>query len=363
MKKEICFVLGTRPEIIKLSPVIKLLQNEKIPFFIVHTGQHFDYTLDALFFRELKLSDPAYNLAITAETPGAQTGRMIEAIEKVFLKRKPALVVVQGDTNSSLAGALAAVKEHIPLAHVEAGLRSYDRTMPEEVNRVMIDHLSDVLFAPTESAKQNLQQEGIGENRIVVTGNTIVEALDENSKIAEEKSTILAALHVEKKDYFLLTVHRQENVDNKIRFENILAGVGNFAVQQKARVIYPMHPRARKMVSQFSMTIPSEIRTIEPLGYFDFLMLEKNAALVITDSGGVQEEACIFHVPCITVRDNTERPESVAVGANTIVGTDKKKITEEIAKQLKKSAIWQQPFGRVGSISTKIKEILLGYMQ
>jgi UDP-N-acetylglucosamine 2-epimerase (non-hydrolysing) len=362
MKKEICFVLGTRPEIIKLCPLIKEAMRQGLSFFIIHTGQHYDYVLDSIFFNELKLPNPDYGLKVHAKTQGAQTGKMIEAIEEVLIARKPCVVVVQGDTNSSLAGALAAVKLHIPVAHVEAGLRSYDKTMPEEVNRILIDHSSAILFAPTEISRKCLLAEGIKDEQIYVTGNTIVEALGENIDLAEMKSNILSTLKLENKKYILVTVHRQENVDNRNRFESIINALGRIAEMKDCVVLYPMHPRAKKMIAEFGIVMPKLIQAIEPLGYFDFLLLEKNTGLIITDSGGLQEEACILHVPCITVRDNTERPETVLCGANIIVGTKEENICNAIINQQNKKREWKQPFGEQGSISVKMKEVLMRFM-
>ncbi len=361
MKKDICFVLGTRPEIIKLSPLIKLLKKESIPYFIIHTGQHFDYSLDSVFFKELCLDYPTYNLAVKAEMQGAQTGRMIEEIEKILISKSPSIVVVQGDTNSGLAGTLAAVKLHIPVAHVEAGLRSYDKSMSEEVNRIIIDHISSVLFVPTEDAKKNLIKEGVKNEHISVTGNTVVEALSENMIIAEQRSLILTALKLEKKKYILLTIHRQENVDNKERLENIISALELLAHQQQYELVCSMHPRTKKMLIAFGINMPSSIITMDPVGYFDFLQLEKNAAIIMTDSGGLQEEACILNVPCITLRDNTERPETVACGANRVVGTDKDNICKAVASVEHNPGNWQQPFGKDGFISTKMKQILMKF--
>ncbi len=361
-KKEICFILGTRPEIIKVSPLIKVLEKENIPSFIIHTGQHFDYALDKIFFEELRLKEPAYSLNIKAETQGAQTGRMIEAIEKVLMGRKPCVVVVQGDTNTSLAGALAAVKLHIPVAHVEAGLRSYDKTMPEEVNRILIDHSSAILFAPTEISRKCLLVEGIKDEQIYLTGNTIVEALGENIALAEIKSNILATLNLKNTKHILVTVHRQENVDNRERLESIINALGKVAEKKSCVVLYPMHPRTKKMIAKFGIVMPSNIQVIEPLGYFDFLLLEKNAVFIVTDSGGIQEEACILHVPCITVRDNTERPETVLCGANTIAGTKGDDICSAIINQQDKKREWKQPFGEQGTIAIKMKEVLMKFM-
>jgi UDP-N-acetylglucosamine 2-epimerase (non-hydrolysing) len=337
-------ILGTRPEIIKMSPVIRECQRMGLDYFILHTGQHYSYDMDRVFFEQLKLPDAKYNLEAGSGAHGEQTGKMLAGIEKVLIKEKPDVVLVQGDTNTVLAGAIAAVKLGIKVGHVEAGLRSYDRRMPEEINRVMADHCSDYLFASTEKAKKILLGEGIHEGRIFVTGNTIVDAVHQNLKIAKEKNT-LEKLDIEPEDYFLVTAHRQENVDDPVRFAGILAGLEKLSKEFEIPIVYPIHPRSRKRLQEFGIKTNGSIRLIEPVDFLDFLQLESNARLVLTDSGGVQEETCILGVPCVTLRDNTERPETVDVGSNVLAGTDSEKIVESARRMLVKGKGWKNPFG------------------
>lgn len=357
----IAIVLGTRPEIVKLAPVIRECVRRKVPFFILHTGQHYSPEMDSVFFRDLSLPDPAYNLAVGSGSHGAQTGRMLEKIEEVFLKEMPGVVVVQGDTNSGLAGALAAVKLHIPVAHVEAGLRSYFRAMPEEVNRVLVDQIADFLFVPTKETKRIAQGEGISSKKIVVTGNTIVDLLrQEELKI--KKSTLLSQLGFQPKRYFFLTLHRPETVDSPERFRTVLESLAALAAKYPVPIVWPLHPRTRAKLVEFELatfleTIPT-FRCTEPLLLHDCLALEKQAQLILTDSGGLQEEACTFGVPCVTLRDNTERPETVAVGANTLVGIESKKLLTGVRRMLAAKTSWRNPLGD-GHAAEKIVDSLL----
>ena len=304
-------MLGTRPELIKMSPVMRQLQSRNMDFFVIHTGQHYSYNMDMLFFEELGLPEPRFNLKVGSGTHGEETGKMIMGIEKILVQEKPDIVLVEGDTNSVLAGALAASKILLKVGHVEAGLRSYDRTMPEEINRVLTDHISDYLFAPTEVAKTNLLKEGIDERRIYVTGNTIVDAVYGNLQLAKDKD-ISSGLHQDK-GYFLVTLHRQENVDNPERLRNIVRGLEHVSAKFGKEIVCPLHPRTIKRLQQYSVQIETEnLRIIDPVGYLTFLKLESQAELILTDSGGVQEEACILKVPCVTLRHNTERPDREA---------------------------------------------------
>lgn len=354
---KLAFILGTRPEIIKLSPLIKECNKRKIKYFVIHTNQHYSYKLDAIFFRDLDLSKPEYNLNVGSSPHGKQTGEMLKKIEDVLVKEKPSFVIVEGDTNTVLAGALAASKLCFPVVHVEAGLRSYDRKMPEEVNRILADHCSDILFAPTWLQKKILKLEGINK-KVFIVGNTIVDVVKNNFFVAKRKSKVIDELKLKPKQYFLLTIHRQENVDYKKRIEDIFSGVSAVAKKSNLLVVYPIHPRTSKMLKRFNIMVPKNIRLIEPVGYFDFLVLEKNASLIFTDSGGVQEEACILKVPCITLRDNTERPETVFVGANIVSGTDPKFIIKNANIFLKEKRKWDNPFGD-GHSAKKIIDIIL----
>ena len=340
----ICFILGTRPEIIKLSPLITYCQENRITHFIIHTKQHYSRELDYCFFENLGIRKPKYNLDVGSESHGKQTGRMMIKIERVLEQDRPNIVLVQGDTNSVLAGALVASKMRILLGHVEAGLRSFDRNMPEELNRTLTDHCSDLFFAPTPTAVRLLKREGI-ENEVYLTGNTIVDALKQCLNIAEKKQKIKKALSLEKKKFFLVTAHRQENTDNKERLRNILKALEMIHQKYGLRVIYAIHPRTRKMIRQFRLKKPENVEFIKPVDYFDFLWLEANARLVLTDSGGVQEESCTLNVPCVTLRENTERPETVEEGANIVAGLIPKNILKAVDKMLMRKAKWKNPFG------------------
>ncbi|MDG6229849.1 MAG: UDP-N-acetylglucosamine 2-epimerase (non-hydrolyzing), partial [Candidatus Thermoplasmatota archaeon] len=311
---KIAIVVGTRPEIIKMSPVIRECEKQTgvskgFEYYILHTGQHYSYHMDKVFFEQLNLPDPRYNLDVGSASQVVQTARILAGIEEVLLKDRPDVVLVQGDTNSVLAGALAASKLQVKVGHVEAGLRSYDRSMPEEINRVVTDHISDYCFAPTTNAQQILLSEGIPAEKIFVTGNTIVDAVYEHVRLAKEKSNILSNLGLQDDQFFLVTSHRQENVDNKERFTNILSSFTQLCKEYDMPVVYPVHPRAKKMIQEFNIPFDG-ITLIDPVDFLDFLQLEKHARLVLTDSGGVQEETCILSRPCVTLRDNTERPET-----------------------------------------------------
>ncbi|PKL61458.1 MAG: UDP-N-acetylglucosamine 2-epimerase (non-hydrolyzing) [Methanomicrobiales archaeon HGW-Methanomicrobiales-2] len=351
----IAIVLGTRPEIIKMSPIIRECEARNLDYFILHTGQHYSYEMDRAFFEDLELPEPKYNLDVGSGTHAEQTSRILTGIEKVLVQEKPDIVLVQGDTNTVMAGALAAAKLHIRVGHVEAGLRSFDRTMPEEINRVVADHISDYLFAPTETARRYLQNEGIEESKICVTGNTIVDAVFQNREISKRRADILKDLGLEPKGYFLVTSHRQENVDNPDNLRNIIAGLEAVHREYSLPVIFPMHPRTRKMVEQFGISLDG-ISVMNPIGFLEFLQLESNARLVLTDSGGVQEETCILGVPCVTLRENTERPETIEVGANVLAGTDSAEILRCVQHMLDRNGRWPNPYGdgTAGSMITTI---------
>jgi UDP-N-acetylglucosamine 2-epimerase (non-hydrolysing) len=355
---KVAIILGTRPEIIKLAPVIKELKRKQSDFFLLHTGQHYSYHLDKVFFEQLELPQPRYNLDVGSGSHAEETGEMLIGIEKMLKAEKPDAILVEGDTNSVLAGALAAAKLNIRVGHVESGLRSYDRSMPEEINRTLTDHLSEYLFAPTAKAREILLGEGISEEKIFVTGNTIVDAVYENLEITRGRQNTLNTLHLKPRAYFLVTLHRQENVDNQTRFTSILEGLERVAAEFEMPMVYPLHPRSRKMMANFGLQ-PKTIILAEPMDYLNFLHLESNAKLVLTDSGGVQEEACILRVPCVTLRDNTERPETVEVGANIIAGTSPERILECSKVMLGRKNNWENPFGD-GKASIRIVDILEG---
>lgn len=359
---KIAIIVGTRPEIIKMSPIIRECErlrgqgNTDLDYFILHTGQHYSYNMDEVFFEQLELPEPKYNLDVGSGTHAEQTGKILIGIENILKKERPDVVLVQGDTNTVLAGALAASKLHIKVGHVEAGLRSYDRTMPEETNRVLADHCSDFLFAPTKRSEQTLIAESIPENKIFVTGNTIVDAVYQNLKIANKKANALGKLGLKEKEYFLVTTHRQENVDNKERFKGILTGLQEITKEYNLPVIYPIHPRSQKMISTHNLQSDG-ITLIDPLDMFSFLQLEQNAKLVLTDSGGIQEETCILGIPCVTLRDNTERPETLDVRSNMLAGVIPEDIVNCVSVMIENNKEWKNPFGD-GNSGKRIVDIL-----
>lgn len=352
----VCIILGTRPEIVKFSPIIREIEHANLDYFILHTGQHYSYNMDKIFLKQLDLPNVKYNLDVGSGTHGRQTGKMLIGIERILQKEQPDVTLVEGDTNTVLAGALAAVKLGIKVGHVEAGLRSYDRNMPEEINRTIADHCSDFLFAPTTNSKNILLGEGIPRQRIFVTGNTIVDAVIQNIKISEKKRSVNKKLRIDKQSYLLATIHRQENVDNKKRFQDILTGLELVSKKTSLPVIYPIHPRSKKQLSNFKIRVHN-IRMIEPVDYLSFLQLECNAKLILTDSGGIQEEACILGIPCVTLRYSTERPETLEVGANILAGTKPEEIVEKTETMLRTTKRWKQPFGD-GKAAKRIVKII-----
>jgi len=353
---KISIIVGTRPEIIKMSPIIRECEQLKINYFILHTGQHYSYNMDKIFFDQLKLPKPLYNLDVGSGSWADQSSKILLGIEKILMKEKPSVVLVQGDTNTVLTGALTASKLHIKVGHVEAGLRSYDHNMPEEINRELTDHCSDFLFAPTKTSKQILLNEGILKNKIFITGNTIVDAIYQNLNYAKNEKNILFNLGLKKYEYFLVTIHRQENVDNRIRFSEILKGLTQIHKKYELPIIYPIHPRSRKRLQEFQLNY-NGIILIEPVNFLNFLQLEKYAKVVLTDSGGAQEETCIIGTPCVTLRYNTERPETLDVGSNILSGTHPKKILECVSKMCESNKKWKNPFGS-GKAGKKIIELI-----
>lgn len=314
-------IVGARPQFIKAGTVSRVLRDSPadITEILVHTGQHYDSNMSAVFFQELEIPKPDYHLSIGSGTHGAQTGRMLAAIEGVLLEENPDWVLVYGDTNSTLAGALAAVKLHIPVAHIEAGLRSFNWQMPEEINRVLTDRASNLLFAPTEIAVENLRREGIHQGNIHLVGDVMYDAaLYYGSKVAT-CSSILNYLNLQSKEYILATIHRAENTDYSGNIEAIFRGL--MQVASEIPVVLPLHPRTRKALEQNNLIIQVSncLQTIEPIGYLDMVMLEQNARLIVTDSGGVQKEAFFYRVPCVTLREQTEWVELVQSGWNRLV--------------------------------------------
>lgn len=336
-------ILGTRPEIIKMSPVIKECEDQGLEYFILHTGQHYSYEMDRIFFDMLNLPQPDYNLDVGSGTHASQTGKIMVGIENVLNKELPEVVLVQGDTNTVLSGSLAAAKLNIKIGHVEAGLRSFDRGMPEEINRIVSDHISDYLFTPTKTSYSQLIKEGIDPKKVFVTGNTVVDAVYQNIEIAKNKIDILKDLYLLPQNYILVTFHRAENVDIKERLEGIIIGLKLIKNYFSLPIIFPIHPRTAKMIEKFGFSLEG-INVIPPQGFLEFLQLEASAKFVLTDSGGLQEETCILGVPCITLRDNTERPETLAVGSNVLAGVDPSAMLSH-AKNAVREKNWNNPYG------------------
>lgn len=324
----LAIIVGARPNFIKIAPIIKAIEknntrptNRCIQPFLIHTGQHYDFQMSQVFFQELAIPEPDIHLAIGSGTHGEQTGRAVIEIERVFAEHMPDMVMVVGDVNSTLAAALAAAKMRIPVAHVEAGLRSFDRTMPEEINRVLTDHISDLLFCPTPTALENLRREGVT-NGVHLTGDVVVDALM-GCREAAEKSQILERMGLSSRQYLVATVHRAANTDERA---NLLSILGALSASGE-RVVFPIHPRTRKAMERMAIEPPGEnVSLVDPLGYVDFLKLVSHARKVLTDSGGLQKEAYILGVPCVTLRENTEWLETLELGWNTLVGCDQGRI-------------------------------------
>ena len=352
-------IVGTRPEIVKMAPIIRALKEKSIPHVFVHCGQHYDYNMSQQFIEELELHAPDYGFKVRAYSPGLQTGRIITLIERVVKKAKPSVVLVEGDTNGVLASALAAVKLNVPVGHVEAGLRSFDLRMPEEHNRRLVDHISTYLFAPTENSRKNLEREDVW-GKIYVTGNTVIDAVIQHLPIAERRSGVLSKLKF--KQFALVTAHRAENVDDPV----VLQGFVEAFVEAPVPIVYPIHPRTRKRLRQQKLwkklSSSKNVQLLPPQGYFDFLVLMKNCELMLTDSGGLQEEATAppLRKPVLVIRLSTERPEAVEAGFSKVVGVEKNGILTAMEQTLmgKRELPQASPYGD-GSAAKKIVKILM----
>ena len=351
---KIISVVGARPQFIKLAILSKELR-ENHNEIIIHTGQHYDDNMSRYFFEELQIAKPDYNLNIGSGSHGKQTAEMLIGLEDIFLHQKPDVVITFGDTNTTLATGLAATKLNIPVAHVEAGLRSHNREMPEEINRILTDHISDYLFAPTLNAMENIKSENLYGKPFLV-GDVMYDSLLYYGKIAEQKSRILKNLKLKQKEYILLTLHRPYNVDNIQKLQNIFSALK----QTKRFIVFPVHPRSRKMIESTNTIIPENISIIEPLGYLDFIFLQKHSEKIITDSGGIQKEAYLNGIPCITIRPETEWIETVKAGWNVLVG-DKKDQLIENCLHFKPSHNRPRYFGD-GHSSKKIISILESHL-
>jgi len=346
---KIVTIIGARPQFIKAAAVSRAIakhnartsinEHKTLNEIIIHTGQHYDDEMSAIFFRELEIPEPKYHLHVGSGSHGAQTGKMLAAIEEVLLKEKPDWALIYGDTNSTLAGAIAAAKLCVPIAHVEAGMRSFNRRMPEEINRVVTDHLSTVLFCSSQASVENLAAEGIPSPvtpnassiapRVYLTGDVMADALAHAVKKTADHSKILTRLHIKPQQYILATIHRAENTDHRRRLNQIMSALSEIA--KKQTVILPLHPRTKKRLEDQSLSFSSpraSLKIIDPVSYFDNIVLQKNARVILTDSGGMQKEAYWLKVPCVTLRDETEWVETVANGWNVLTGADEKKIIE-----------------------------------
>ena len=355
--KPVVVVTGTRPEIIKMAPVIRALEKAKLPYVFVHCGQHYDYNMAQQFIENLELPTPNYNLTIESTSPGVQTASIMMQMDQLLNKIDPSVVLVEGDTNTVLAAALAANKSVVPVGHVEAGLRSFDLRMPEEHNRRLTDHVSEFLFAPTERAKANLEKESVW-GKIFVTGNTVIDAVNQHLPIAEKKATILEKVPFER--FALATAHRAENVDNL----SVLNTFMEVFAESPIPIVYPMHPRTKKRLQESNLYNKIEqlknVLILPPLGYLDFLMLMRKCEVIITDSGGIQEEATAPSIrkPVLVMRLSTERPEAVEAGFAKVVGTEKKTILSALNNLGDfKNLPFVSPFGD-GHAAERIVEII-----
>jgi UDP-N-acetylglucosamine 2-epimerase (non-hydrolysing) len=324
-------VVGARPNFMKIAPIMKAMgENGHFKPLLLHTGQHYDYEMSKVFFDEFKIVEPEIHLGVGSGTHAEQTGKIMIEFEKVLLQENPELILLVGDVNSTLACALASSKLSIPFAHVEAGLRCFDRTLPEEINRVVTDSLAEYLFTPTKSACDNLAQEGISDDKIHFVGNIMIDTLFSHLEKANN-SGILDKLNLKKKNYAVLTLHRPENVDSKDNLLRILPSIDK--LQKKIPIVYPVHRRTKQRLEEFDLerqfTTMKNLRFIDPLGYSDFIKLEVDSIFVMTDSGGIQEETTVLKIPCLTLRKTTERPETVSTGTNILVGSDPERIISE----------------------------------
>ena len=353
--KKIVTVIGARPQFIKAATVSRQLRDMTgVREVIVHTGQHYESNMSQVFFTELEIPEPHYNLGIGGGLHGEMTGQQLIGIEAILLGENPDSVLVYGDTNSTLAGALAAIKLHMPVAHVEAGLRSYNREMPEEVNRVLTDHMSEVLFTPTAIAVQNLEKEGIVGARVCKVGDVMFDAMLHYRNRADKESRILNELDLCEKEFTLATVHRPSNTDNKERLTDIIR---SFQYSPKP-VLLPLHPRTKKKLDEYKVDMHDNVRIIPPVGYLDMVMLEKNAYTILTDSGGVQKEAYFNNVPCITLREETEWQELVDNRKNMLTGADIDKITDGFSLHWYKSDESEQCLYGLGDAAERIARTL-----
>jgi len=366
MKIKVMFVAGARPNFVKIAPLLREFAKHRdvLKTSLVHTGQHYDFEMSGVFFQGLQIPDPDIHLNVGSHSHAVQTAKIMVSFEKVVTADKPDLVIVVGDVNSTLACALVVTKLGVKLAHVEAGLRSFDRTMPEEINRVVTDSLSDYLFVSEESGLKNLRREGVSSNRVHFVGNVMIDSLIWAGKHVG-KSKVLDNLNLTQKEYGVVTLHRPSNVDSDTSLSEICDILQ--LVSEKIKLVYPLHPRTKIMLKKHGLlgklTVLTNLGLIDPLGYLDFVKLMKESTLVLTDSGGIQEETTALGVPCLTIRENTERPATVTQGTNTLVGKDKQKIARCVTKVLRGKfkrgtvpALWD------GKASQRIAGIIMDHL-
>jgi UDP-N-acetylglucosamine 2-epimerase (non-hydrolysing) len=353
---KIAVAAGTRPEFIQVEPIIRELIGRNIEYIFIHSGQHYDYDMDKIFFDEMHMPNPTHYLGIGSKLPGEQIGEMITKSESIFREKKPDMLLVSGDTNTALGVALAANKSKIKVGHFEAGMRSFDRSMPEEINRIIIDNFSDILFSPTERGIRNLHDNGIHDN-VFLVGDVMLDSIIYYRKLIENKSRTLEDLSLDKKPYLLLTLHREANTDNEQRLKNILGAVSSVSCP----VIFPIHPRTKQRIQSFNIKLPENIRVISPVGYFEFLRLIFHSDKLLTDSGGAQKQAFFLKKPCITLRPNTEWVETIENGWNILVDDNQEKIIEAVSSLNPKSPPDFSLFGNGDSshkiINTAISQI------
>jgi len=363
---KIAVLIGTRPGIIKMAPIVHKLCEQRVAHIVIHTGQHYSGNMDSNIMNDVNLKKPDYHLERPKNciTHAHQTAYMLTGLENILLQEKPDVLLVCGDANTNMAGALAARKIHIKVGHVEAGLRSYDWRMPEEHNRVIIDHISDYLFAPTDLSCQNLRADGVN-GKIFTVGNTIVDATLQNVKRSTNVHINYCQKLEKEKPYVLVTLHREENVDNQKKLMSLLKAIKSMADVNRFNLIFPIHPRTKKRIYEFKLapllSSINNLNLIEPINYLKFLCLLAHSHFVLTDSGGLQEESCILGKQCITLRDNTERQETVDIGSNHIVGSNINKLMKAAAtinERLNQNYSWQNPFGD-GKASQRIVETCL----
>ena len=359
---KICTIIGARPQFIKAAAVsakiAEMQSMENITEVIIHTGQHYDPVMSKIFFEELKIPKEEYNLEVGSGLHGVQTGKMLEGIEKILLEESPEWVLIYGDTNSTLAGALAAVKLHIRVAHVESGMRSFNRRMPEEINRVISDNISTLNLCSTHTAVTNLENEGMGDSSCL-TGDVMYDCALNFEAIAEKYCDPIQKFGLVEGEYVLMTCHRAENTNDESRLSQIVEAVNLIA--GNSTVLYPIHPRTAGFLEEYGLSFSDKVQVVPPVGYLDMLILEKNAKIILTDSGGIQKEAFFYDVPCVTMRDETEWIETVDLGWNIITGASKEKIIDAIAKFATPPApVSEKPYGD-GNASEKIVRTMLDY--